>query len=107
MNEQSILLILILAATACTLYLYLWKAKKEIEYKKDERWHLIQIKANKAANFANYIPVLLVAVGETILLYTDKQATISLNRVFLFIMLFIGLRNGIELFALKYFDLRM
>ena len=41
------------------------------------------------------------------LLFSDIQITIALNRIFIYIMIFVGLRNMIELLALIYFDKRM
>jgi cytochrome c biogenesis protein CcdA len=107
MNEQSIILIFLLVAAGITLFLYLWKAKKEIEYKKDERWQLLQNKANNAANSSNSILILLVAIGSVVSLFYDIQLTITFDRALIYVMIFIGLRNGIELFALRYLDKRM
>lgn len=107
MNEQSIILLFLLVAAGITLFLYLWKAKKEIEYKKDERWQLLQNKANNAANSSNSILILLVAIGSVVSLFYDIQLTITFDWALIYVMLFIGLRNGIELFALRYLDKRM
>lgn len=107
MNEQTIILFFLIVGTGITLFLYLWKAKKEIEYKKDERWQMIQNKANNAANFSNNALIILLAVGETISLFSDIQITFTLNRILTFGILFIGFHNVIELFALRYFDKRL
>lgn len=104
MNEQTIILFFLIFSTGITLFLYLWKAKKEVEYKKDERWQLIQNKANHSANFLNYILIVLIAVGSTVLLFSDRQITLTLNRVFIYCLLILGLRNAIELFSILYFD---
>lgn len=104
MNGQIIISIFIILSTGITIFLYMWKAKKEIDYKKDERWQLIQNKANNAANFSNYILIVFLAIGETILLFYNIDITLTLNRVFTYVLCFIGLRNAIELFSLKYFD---
>lgn len=48
-----------------------------------------------------------LAVGEAVLIFSDIQTTLTLNRVLTYGVLFIGLRNTIELFALRYFDKRM
>jgi len=104
MNEQAIISFFLIVFTGITLFLYIWKAKKEIEYKKDERWQVIQNKANNAANYSNYILIVLLAVGEAILTFSDIQITLTLNRVLIYGVLFIGLHNAIELFALRYFD---
>ncbi len=104
MNGQIIILFFLIIGTGITLFLYLWKAKKEIDYKKDERWQLIQNKANNTANYLNYILIVFLAVGEAILTFSDIQITLTLNRVLIYGLFFIGIRNGIELFALRYFD---
>lgn len=107
MNEQTIILFFLIVGTGITLFLYLWKAKKEIDYKKDERWQLIQNKANNTVNYLNYILIVFLAVGEVVSLFSDIQITLTLNRVLIYGVLFIGLRNAIELFGLIYFDKRM
>ncbi|MDO4276501.1 MAG: hypothetical protein Q4D16_22795 [Eubacteriales bacterium] len=104
MNDQAIILIFLIAATVITLYLYIWKAKKEIEYKKDERWLMVQNKAINTANYVNYLLIILIAVGDTVTLFHDTEITFTFNRVLIFATLFIGLRNAMELFSLKYFD---
>lgn len=104
MNEQTIILFFLIAGTGITLFLYLWKTKKEVDYKKDERWQLIQNKANNSTNYLNYILIVFLAIGEAVLLFSDAQITLPLNRVLIYGILLIGLRNAIELFALRYFD---
>jgi formate hydrogenlyase subunit 3/multisubunit Na+/H+ antiporter MnhD subunit len=107
MNDQIIILVFLLVAAGITLFLYVWKAKKEIEYKKDERWQLLQNKANNAANHSNSILIVIVAIGSIVSLFYDIQLSFTFNRVLIYAMLFVGLRNGIELFALRYFDKRL
>lgn len=107
MNEQIIILISLIAGTFFTLFLYIWKAKKEVEYKKDERWKHIQNKANNAANIINYIMIILFAVGSSVSLFSELELTFTLNRVSIMGILIISLRNTIELFALKYYDKNM
>ena len=46
MNEQTIILIFLVMALGITLWLYILKAIKQVNYKGDERWKLIQLKAN-------------------------------------------------------------
>lgn len=107
MNEQQLILIFLIIGVAVTLFLYIWKAKKEIEYKKDERWQAIQYKASNIANFSNYILILVVAVLDIFVIYSDIQITLSWNRFLTIITLFIGLRNALELAAIFYFDRKM
>ncbi|MCC3868049.1 hypothetical protein [Terrisporobacter mayombei] len=104
MSEQIIILLFLILGTGSTIFLYVWKAKKEIDYKKDERWKLIQNKANITANYLNYILIVFLAIGDTILIFCDIHITLTLNRVFTYVLCFIGLRNAIELFSLRYFD---
>ncbi|MPQ45362.1 hypothetical protein GBZ86_16775 [Clostridium tarantellae] len=104
MDGQIFILFFIIISTGITIFLYLWKAKKEVYYKKNERWQLIQNKANNIANYLNYIFIVFLAIAEVIVLFSNTQITLNLNRVLTYGLLFIGLRNGIELFALKYFD---
>lgn len=107
MNDQTIILIFLIIGVAATLFLYFWKAKKEIQYKKDERWQAIQNKANTIANISNYIIILVVTVLDIVFLYADIQITLTWNRFLTVIILFIAMRNALELTALFYFDKKM
>lgn len=104
MNEQIIFLFFIIFSLVITMFLYVWKAKKEVDYKKDERWQLIQNKANNTANYLNNVLIVFLAIGETIVVFYDTNITFTLNRVLTYGVCFIGLRNAIELFALIHFD---
>lgn len=105
MNEQKIILIFLLLFTAVTLCLYEWKAKKEMEYKKDERWQFIQYKAIKIADISNYsILIMLIFIVSLINLFSNINLDLSLNRVLTLAILFIGLRNTIEFIALLIID---
>lgn len=101
MNEQIIILIFLVLLLGATLWLYILKAMKQIKYRGDERWQLIQLKANNAANISNG---LLAVVLVIIPLLVDSQITFSLNRVITFGLLYIGVRNFIELAATVYYD---
>ena len=46
MNDQLVLLFFIAIAGIATTWLSVFKARKQIEYRGDERWNLIQLKAN-------------------------------------------------------------
>jgi hypothetical protein len=104
MTEQTIILIFLVIAVGATLWLYILKAKKEVAYKGDERWQTIQVKANQTANIANWILIVLVFVGTSISLFSDTEIVYTIQRVTLFGEFFIGIRNLIELVAIKYFD---
>lgn len=104
MNEQSILLFFIILSIGITIFLSVWKSKKETDYKNDERWQLIKNKANEASNQSHYIAIGLLGIVQTISINHDINITITLNRLMTYGIYFIGLRNLIELFALKYYD---
>ena len=101
MNEQTIFLIFLVSALAVTLGLYFLKAKKQMQYKGDERWKLIQLNANNAANISNTVLIVLIVV---LPLLIDSQTTFTLQRVVTFVLIYIGIRNLIELVATIYLD---
>ncbi|AEB77472.1 hypothetical protein [Clostridium botulinum] len=107
MNEQTILLFLLIFCTVTTLFLYIWKANRHVYYRNDERWSFIQNKANNVANYSNQILIVFVAVVDIILLFFHIEKTFTLNRILTYAIIFIGLRNTLELFALKYLDKRI
>ena len=104
MNEQTIFLIFLVSALAVTLGLYFLKAKKQMQYKGDERWKLIQLNTNNAANISNTVLIVLIVV---LPLLIDSQTTFTLQRVVTFVLIYIGIRNLIELVATIYFDKRL
>lgn len=104
MNEQTTILFFLIIFGSFTIFLYLWKAKKELEYQNDERWQVIQNKANGVANYSHYILILLLAIGSTISLFSDIQITFTFNRILTYSCIYIGFRNMMELLGLKYFD---
>ncbi len=101
MNEQTIILIFLILGLGATLCLYVSKAIKQVKYKGDERWGLIQLKANNIANITNGILIILLVI---IPLFVDDQTTFTLQRVILFGLIYIGIRNLIELIGVIYFD---
>ena len=101
MNEQTIILIFLVMALVITLWLYILKAIKQVNYKGDERWKLIQLKANNAANLAQSILIVLIAV---LPFFINMQTTVTLQRVSILALLYIGIRNLIELVATIYLD---
>ena len=62
MNEQIIILTFLIIAVGATLLLYISKAAKQVKYKGDERWQLIQLKANTVANIVNGGLIILLAI---------------------------------------------
>ena len=107
MNDQIFILILLVLTVIATMWLYWLKAKKQINYKGDERWQMIQLKANQIANIANWILIVFIFGGTIYPFFSNKEITFTLTRVTIFGMFFIGMRNLIELVAIKYLDKRL
>ena len=107
MTEQTMLLVFLALGLAVTLFLYLWKAKKQAEYRGDERWEAVQNRANRIANGANYILILSLVLVDLALMILEKDLTLSWGRISILGLLFISLRNAMELIALKVYDNRM
>ena len=104
MNEQIIILTFLIIAVGATLLLYISKAVKQVKYKGDERWQLIQLKANTVANIVNGGLIILLAI---LPLFINSQTTFTFQRVSSFGLIYLGVRNLIELFAIVYFDKRL
>ncbi|MFA9376553.1 MAG: hypothetical protein ACERKZ_07345 [Lachnotalea sp.] len=104
MNEQAIILIFLLLGLGGTLWLYFLKAIKQVKYMGDERWGLIQLKANNIANIANGILIILLVFAP---LFVDSQTTFTLQRVITLGLFYLGVRNLIELFGVIYFDKKL
>ncbi len=104
MNEQIIILTFLIIAVGATLLLYISKAAKQVKYKGDERWQLIQLKANTVANIVNGGLIILLAI---LPLFINSQTTFTFQRVSSFGLIYLGVRNLIELFAIVYFDKRL
>ena len=108
MNEQIIFLLFLIPGAGITIFLPFWKAKKETAYKKDERWQLVQNKANGAVNCLNdTLLILFLVIGQMISFNSDIEITFTLNRLCTYAACFLGLRNAIELLALRYYDNRI
>lgn len=73
-------------------------------YKGDERWKLIQLKANNSANVANGILILLLVI---LPIFVDEQVTFTLQQVTTFGLIYLGIRNFIELAVIIYLDKRL
>ena len=72
-----------------------------IQYKGDERWQLIQLKANSTANVSHYILVVLLII---LSFFIDGKTVLTFQRLTSLVMIYIGCRNLIELIAIVFFD---
>lgn len=104
MNEQIIILFFLIVGTIATLYLYILKAKKEVEYKKDERWLLIQNKARNITSYLGITLIVLLLVAQIVISMNNFEITFTFNRFSIICIIIFGIRNVLELVALKYYD---
>ncbi|MFF2911966.1 DUF2178 domain-containing protein [Paenibacillus sp. NPDC057934] len=104
MNNQFLLLAVLIILGICTFSLLSFKAVKATKYKNDERWQLVQNKANKIVLIYSYTIGIALCVGIVITTFLDSQFTMSLNNVLKYSLVAILLRYTIELFALRHFD---
>ncbi len=107
MTNQIIILFFLIFCTITTIGLYAMKSNRNVYYKNDERWVFILNKANNLANYINNIAIVFLAIVQTIILFSNLQINITLDRAIIYAIIFFGVRNSIELFALKYFDSRL
>ena len=94
MNEQTIILFFLIVSLGVTLSLYIFKAKKQMNYMGDERWEMIQLKSYRIASISTWLLIIVV----------DSQSTITIQRLTIFCLFYIGARNLLELSAIIYFD---
>ncbi len=105
MNEQIIITILTAIAIVSTLWLYIWRAIRQVQNENDERWILVLLKAKSLAELSNWLLILLVAILMAI--PTIQEVLFPLKRILLVGILFFSLRNLIELIGLIYYNRKL
>ncbi|MDD6770398.1 DUF2178 domain-containing protein [Inconstantimicrobium porci] len=105
MNDKIVILSLVILCGVVSLYLYIWQAKKQMQYKGDERWKMIQIKANNITKrITDTLVALMFSAGAFISVNKDIKVNTTVMHIALYIMFFWGIRNAVELFSSLYFD---
>ena len=104
MNEQIIILLFLIFSLGITLSLYILKAKKQINYKGDERWEMIQLKSYKIADISTWLLVIMILL---LMFFVDSKSTITIQRLSIYCLLYIGIRNLLDLAAIIYFDQKL
>ena len=89
------------------IFMYLterFKKQKKVEYKNDERWQVIRLKANQMILRYFYILGIVICISLATVLVLNLKTEISLTTVVQ--VLFYGylFQNPIEYYSLKYFD---
>ncbi|OYP30400.1 hypothetical protein C8E03_103253 [Lachnotalea glycerini] len=105
MNEQIIIIILTALAIVSTLWLYLWRAIRQVQNENDERWTFVMLKAKSFAELSDWLLILIVAI--LITMPTIQEILIPIKRILLIGILFFGLRNLIELIGLIYYNRKL
>ncbi|AIQ15926.1 hypothetical protein H70357_03860 [Paenibacillus sp. FSL H7-0357] len=104
MIYQFVMLVVLVVLGICTIALPCFQAVKVKEYRNDERWQLVQNKANHVAMHYYSALGFAICIGIIITTIFDIQFSIGLDRVLQYSLIAIFLRNAIELFSLRHFD---
>ena len=96
MNEQTIILFFLIVSLGVTLSLYIFKAKKQMNYMGDERWEMIQLKSYRIASISTWLLIIVLLI---LPIFVDSQSTITIQRLTIFCLFYIGARNLLELSA--------
>lgn len=103
--SQGFILVVLLILVAFLAADSRFKDKKQMEYKNDERWKLILMKANKILMLYFYTIFLILTFGYIYFaVFSTSSPTVALRTVFAFAFYLFILRNVIEYIALRYYD---
>jgi hypothetical protein len=81
-----------------------YQLNKSIKYKNDERWQLIQIKANKVIYWYQGLIITVLAIILVVDLFNPFQVSLSVSNVVLGVFMLVFLQYTVELISLMYFD---
>lgn len=99
MNKQTIILFFLIVSLGVTLSLYIFKAKKQMNYMGgDERWEMIQLKSYRIASISTWLLIIVLLI---LPIFVDSQSTITIQRLTIFCLFYIGARNLLELSAIR------
>lgn len=105
--RQGIILLLTLLMLIAFLYGLSYRRQKQQQYKNDERWYLIQLKAGQIAYQYFQGLIILLVLGITYLLFQSDTVTIPLEKALTTGCNLIIIGQLIEVLALKFYDKRM
>lgn len=98
MNKQTIILFFLIVSLGVTLSLYIFKAKKQMNYMGDERWEMIQLKSYRIASISTWLLIIVLLI---LPIFVDSQSTITIQRLTIFCLFYIGALNFLELSAIR------
>ncbi|GAF40637.1 hypothetical protein FC83_GL000232 [Agrilactobacillus composti DSM 18527 = JCM 14202] len=106
--SQPLLLAIIIILMIAYFYNLHYRAKKQVQYKNDERWREIELLSSRIGyKFFQYL-VILIAIGMVYLTFIPSvNIDISLSRTLFLGFAVIILGQLVEMVALKVFDHRM
>ncbi|RUT45535.1 hypothetical protein EJP82_14685 [Paenibacillus anaericanus] len=84
-----------------------YKASKSLKYKNDERWQLIQNKANQAIYWYQGLITIVFSIILAVDLFNPFQISLSVSNAILSAFMLLFLQHGIELISLIYFDKKL
>ncbi|MDH6363681.1 Na+/H+ antiporter NhaD/arsenite permease-like protein [Enterococcus sp. PF1-24] len=102
--KSTITLVTILIFAVLNFYFSRQISKRETEYKNDERWKKIRLKAIQTSNI--YYKVLLFIIAVLIGWFSFEKTSYPISLSICLISIFIVVITGqiIEIFAIKYYD---
>ncbi|AIQ52937.1 hypothetical protein [Paenibacillus sp. FSL R7-0331] len=105
--SKLIVLLLIIIVGGSHLYLNIYKAKKQIDYRNDERWQAIQIKTNAIGSRYNDFLVLGIAVGLVVSLFVEYKINISFDEILIYSFLALSFQKVVEMIAISIYNSKM
>ncbi|MEO3947181.1 hypothetical protein [Gorillibacterium sp. CAU 1737] len=104
MISKTVLLVVMLVLGVGLFSNVFYKAIKSVKYKNDERWQLVQNKANKAIYWYQGLITIVLAVVLVVDTLNPIQISLSVSNVALSAFMLLFLQHGIEFVFLMYFD---
>lgn len=84
MNEQTIILFFLIVSLGVTLSLYIFKAKKQMNYMGVNWWEMYNL---KFIQNCQYLTWLLIIVLLILPIFVDSQSTITIQRLTIFCLI--------------------
>ncbi|MFE4710717.1 hypothetical protein ACFRAM_07560 [Paenibacillus sp. NPDC056722] len=104
MFSQTVMLVLVIALGIGLFGNVFYQLGKSIKYKNDERWQLIQIKANKVIYWYQGLITTVLAIILVVDLFNPFQVSLSVSNVVLGAFMLLFLQYTVELISLMYLD---
>jgi predicted histidine transporter YuiF (NhaC family) len=107
MIYKTVMLIVIIALGIGLFGNVFYKANKITKYKNDERWQLIQNKANKATVWYHSLLIVVLAITMTLDVFYLYDINFNLSQITQYAFIVLLLQYTIELIYLVYLDKKL